>query len=353
MATEVTTAPAPTAVSVADTTVISGGMDREAITPAQFMAELEAAGAVPGPNAAAGEGPEASAAEAAAAKPAEVAKVDDNVNGDKVDGEKPAAEVEAKVDDKPPEPKADDSAEVKAARKIYQAAARKEAAALRTAQENKRLQGTIDQLTKLRAEDPLALLQALGFGKGAESDPVKDLLKGIVSKGEKPTPTADERVEALEKRLAEEKATNDARAQAENVRVYQLQVAEQVKAAGDRFDLVNAFEAHDQVWEVMSEYFGKHGVAPDPLVAAQQVENYLAAKVGKSTKFKAPGPAAQAAKPGTASTGSKPASNATGKSETLTNTGSGTLEADDLPMDDHDARAKAAAKALGLAFIRN
>lgn len=336
-----------------NTESITGSVEREAITPAQFLAELEAAGGGVGTEGA--EKP----AETVEAKPAEgeAAKPDAEASTETVEA-KPGETAEAKpAAEEPAAAKPEDSDEVRKARKIYTAAAKKEAASLRVAQENKALKGQIEQLAKLRDEDPLGFLQATGFGKGAESDAVKDLLGRIVSKGEKPAPTADERIAALEAQIAEEKSA--AKKTSEEATVAQLRgaVAARVKQEGERFDLVNAFEAHGEVCEVMEQYHAQHGVALDPLVAAEHVEKHLAAKVGKSTKFKA-SPAtspAQAAKPANTSNGNKPTSNATGKSETLTNadTGRTTDPAEEFPFDDHDARAKAVAKSLNMGFVRN
>lgn len=340
---------------------VTSTLERQAITPEQFLAELEAAG-----HKTTEEVTEASKtdAEKVEAKPAEgektEAKTEDgekktetDPNGDKPDGEK----VEAKAEDEKPADGAEAKAEsddVKAARKIYAAAARKEAAQLKVAQENKQLRETIETLTKLRDGDELGLLQSLGFGQGAEKDPVKDLLGRIVRRGEKPTPTADDRIAALEKELADSKANNMKAAEAAVITRRQNEITDQIKAGGEKFDLVNALEDYEQVFEVMQESYRVHGVAMDPLVAAAQVEKFHESRIGKSKKFsKAPAAAPKAA--ATTSNGSKPASDAKGKSETLTNTGSGGADkpADEFPMDDHTARAKAVAKSLGLEYVHN
>lgn len=338
----------PAAATATET--ITGTIERENISPAQFLAEMEAAGVkttVEDPP-----------AEGAAAKPGDVeTKTDDKTvdpNGDKPDAEVKPAEVEAKADEPPPEAKPGDSDAVKAARKIYAAAGRKEAAALKLEQENKSLKATLADLAKLRDEDPIAFLQAVGMGQGAEKDPVKDLLRRVVEKGEKPAPTIEEKFEALQKQLAEEKTQNTKRSEEAVIAASKARIASEVKAAGDKFDLVNAFEDYDGVTDVMEAYFEAHGVACGTEHAAAAREKFHQDRLAKSTKFKAAGPAALAAKPATTSTGNKPASTAMGKSETLTNTESGSKDlGDELPMDDHDARARAAAKELGLAFIRN
>jgi hypothetical protein len=339
------------------TEAITGSVEREAITPEQFMAEMEAQG-LAGPkitdDAAKGDEAKTPEGEAAKAETAETAAAEAKAEA----GADATADTAAKAEDeKPAETKPTDSDEVRKARKIYTAAAKKEAAALRLAQENKTLRGQIEQLVKLRDEDPLGLLQALNFGKGAEADPVKDLLGRIVAKGEKPALTAEERIAALEAQIADEKAATKRSQEEQTVIQLKAAVAARVKQEGERFDLVNAFDAHEEVCEVMEAYHAQHGVPLDPLVAAEHVEKHLAAKVGRSTKFKAPpaAPAAQAAKPATTSNGNKPTSNATGKSETLTNADSGRTSdpAEDFPFDDHDARAKAVAKSLNLGFVRN
>lgn len=338
------------------TTTMTGVMDADPITPAQFLAELEAAGTKTGDDAPVGDKPPAEGekpdAPVEGEKPAEV-----DPNGDKPDAAKVEAKPEEKVEERPPEAKPTDSDEVKKARKIYSAAARKEAAALKLEQENKSLKGTLEQLAKLRDEDALAFLESVGFGKGAEKDPVKDLLARIVAKGEsKPELTAEERVAALEKRLADEKVERDKRDSDAVTVAAKARIAAEVKAAGDKYDLVNAFEDYEGVTDVMEAYYEAHGVACGTEFAAAAREKYHQDRLAKSTKFKAPAgaPAALAAKPATTSTGTKPASTAMGKSETLTNTDSGSkVPEDDLPFDDHDARAKAAARGLGLGFTRN
>lgn len=345
--------PAGTAVAITST------IERDSISPAQFMAEMEAAGLAggkPAGEAAADPAVAAKAGETAVAKPAEGETPAVDVNGDKPDAPVEAKPEDKPADEKPVEAKADDSAEVKAARKIYAAAARKEAQALRLSQENKTLKGQLESLAKLRDEDPYRFLQEVGFGKGGEPDAIKDLLGRVVAKGEKAAPpTAEERIAALEAERVTERAEYTKRSEAQVLAAAKQGVVDAVKAAGDKYDLVNAFEDYEGVTDVMESYYEQHGVPCGVEAAAAAREAYHAAKLAKSTKFKAPaGAPAKADKPAPTSTGNKPASNAMGKSETLTNTESGSKELEDeLPMEDHDARAKAVAKALGLAFIRN
>lgn len=292
------------------------------------------------------------------AKPAEV-----DPNAKPLTDEEKAAKLKADEEAaaalaaKPPE--ATDTPEIKKARSIFAAAARKEASALAAQRATKALEAEVTSLKATLAkahEDPLSVLQALGFGNGAEKDPVKDLLRKVVAQGEPKVQTADERVAALEAKLAERDTKAQQEAESAAITNAQAQVTSIVRAAGEKFDLVNAFDAHDMVWDTMVEYHATHGTPCTPQQAAEYVEKTIAAKLGKSTKFKAPAgaPAAKAAdKPATPSTGPKATSTATARSETLTNTELGTTqEPEELPMD-HRARARAVSKELGIPYAGN
>lgn len=333
---------------MADTAATEGAPATTETTSAEFarpdgdsvLAELQAAEAAEAAKPAAeGETPDVDA---------DAAPLTDEQKATKAKTDEEAA---AALAAKPPGPA--ETADVKKARSIFAAAARKEAAARSANRANKALQ---DEVTSLKAtlakahEDPLSVLQALGFGQGAEKDPVKDLLRKVVAQGEPKVQTAEERVAALEAKLAERETKNQAEAEAAAISNAQAQVAAIVKGEGDKFDLVNAFDAHDMVWETMVEYHTKHGTPCTPQQAAEFVEKTIAAKLGKSTRFKAPAgaPIAKATdKPANSSTGNKPTSNATGRSETLTNVETGTTtKPEDLPMD-HSDRFAAVAKEMG------
>lgn len=338
-------APAPTA--------LAGDTD----TRYDLTAEDIAAGANAKPEVTA-EGDDADKTPTTEVKPAEGEAAKPKEGEEPAVETKPEDKADAKADEVPAE-KADETPDVKAARKIYTAAARREAEALRAERANKALAVKVERLEKVLStadEDPLSVLQALGFGKGTEKDPVKDLLQKVVAKGEKPAPTPEERIAQLEERIAAKEARTEEQKQLDLVERHQGFVTTAVKAAGDKFDLVNAFDAHDQVWAVMVEYHAKHGVALDPLVAADAVEKHLQARISKSTKFKAPAgaPAAAAAvaKPATTSTGKPPTSAATGKSETLTNTEPGQvpITAAELP-NEHGDRFAAVAREFGFGAI--
>jgi hypothetical protein len=269
------------------------------------------------------ETPEIEAAEAAGE---DAAVSDETTEASPEDGESAEAgeDAEAKSEDEDePAPHAEESPEVAQARRMVAAASRKERKALdalKTARQYEEKARAFDEFISELRTNPLAAFQKAGFDTEAA-------LKLIAE-----APDPNDRVGQLERQLK--------RQEQERVQTEQIARIESAKAGvtnaiktDERFDLVNAHEAYDEVWGVMLAYHQEHGVALDPAIAAAQVESVLEAKITRSKKFsraeKAP---SKDTKP-TATKGS--ASAAKPKTTTLTNTGSGRApkSANDLPVD--------------------
>ncbi len=168
-----------------------------------------------------------------------------------------------------------------------------------------------------------------------------------MSAGEAKSPTADDRVAAIEKRLKDDQDARSAAEKAATVTAAKAQIAEEIKAAGDTYELINATGNHDLVWEAMQAYFDEHGSAPAPADVAAAVEKHLEEelleKAAKSKKFQA---RVGAIRTTTASKGAAPHQQSTG-AVTLTNTDTPEVPSsdDDFPANPRE-REKAVLRSL-------
>lgn len=121
---------------------------------------------------------------------------------------------------------------------------------------------------------------AAADGKPLEPD-VKDDIKAMQAKLDK--------MEA--DKLAKEKADTE-RAEAAAITNYKSQIESYVKADPDTYELINAYGAFDDIYDVIEEYYTANGemIDPDPTInvqkAAEQVENYLFDYVNKGRTAK-------------------------------------------------------------------
>ena len=134
------------------------------------------------------------------------------------------------------------------------------------------------------AADPAKALHARG-GK----ELIDKLLDGIVAMEKSPA----------EKRLDEFERAQKAREQAETQRQQETQVnqwrqtvADHVTQASEKYDLVNTLGQHAAVIEMIVQRHAATGQVLDTDVAAQALEETLAAHLAKSKKFGPRGPAA-------------------------------------------------------------
>src|SRR5206468_36520 len=90
-------------------------------------------------------------------------------------------------------------------------------------------------------------------------------------------PKPEDRITALERRQQEAELVR----QEQHVALAKARIVDTVKAAADRFPRINRSASHDMVTDLMIEYHGQHGVPLDPMVAATNVEKYLAQLAGE------------------------------------------------------------------------
>lgn len=174
------------------------------------------------------------------------------------------------------------------ARAILAAAARKEAESARRAEEIR-----AEALKTLR-ENPAKALADAGLT-------LEQLLAAVEGTPAEPKP--DDRIAALEKRLADLTAADAARKDADEAARLTTQIHAEIKAAG-KYPLIDRGGAYALVTELMVEHWQRHCVdakgaplpgahALDRHVAAREVETYLGSLVTSA----APAGVAAAAKP--------------------------------------------------------
>lgn len=109
----------------------------------------------------------------------------------------------------------------------------------------------------------------------------------------KPTITTEDKVEELYKKLAEKERLEkereeQARKQQEEQAISQFKsnIKEHVKADTDKFEMINLYEAFDEVYDTIEAYFEETGEMLDVDRAAQEVENQLFEEAQKIKKAK-------------------------------------------------------------------
>lgn len=152
--------------------------------------------------------------------------------------------------------------------------------------------------TRLLAEPDVVIAELLNM-PGQRAQAMGRFLDAHIARGgsaEAAEPTEADRIAALEKTVRD----RDAELQrAEYNRVVdgnKVKVRDAITAAGAKFDLINASDAHDQVWDAMVAYYGKHkaeidkrGITLNPLDFAEVLEREMEAaedaRLSRSTKF--------------------------------------------------------------------
>lgn len=201
-----------------------------------------------------------------------------------VEGEKPP-ELEAKPDDKPPVPETPEAKKLQDGfkalakdRKRIQAREQEATAAIERSKAFETKATHFDAVVKRIHEDPHGLLMEAG-GDAL----VNKLLEQVGASAKSP---AEIEIAKLRAERDAERAQAAADKQAARVAEWQRQVIAEVEKAGDKFDLVNSLGHHDAVIETIVQYHQKYNGAVLPVeVAAQAVEQRLAAGLGKSKKF--------------------------------------------------------------------
>jgi hypothetical protein len=146
---------------------------------------------------------------------------------------------------------------------------------------------------KAKEDAVAALAELLGIDEEAA---VSMVLDRAINGGTKKPETADERVAKLEKQIADDKADN-ARKQREAEQVRAVEgtraiVRQTIEAEPDRFDLLIAHDAFDDVYGEMAKYYSKHrdeietkGIRLDVRQFADAAEKQLEAALSRSKKF--------------------------------------------------------------------
>ena len=196
-----------------------------------------------------------------------------------------APKEEPKVETKP-EPK-EKIAPKLASVKARERAAQEKAAALE--QKEREIQERAEKFEKVR-NDPKAALEALGVT-------FEQLTEAIINEKplqeENPLDKAHKRIDSLEAQIKQEKEEEARQKEAlEQAKIdaarddYKVQINELVQSTSDKYELIQANEAQDLVFEVAAEYWAKHQEIITPQQAADLVEDYLWKKTERLLELK-------------------------------------------------------------------
>jgi len=194
---------------------------------------------------------------------------------------------------------------------------RKEASALKHEQENKQLKGTIRRADEARNEDPLALLRRWASAT-APRGPVKDLLRGVVARARRrprrpPTSASPRSRRSSPPKEKEQSEQGPARPRA----ALPYRRRRPGEGAGESSTSSTAFEATTRFGRQWPSTTPPTAVAPRPARRRRARREALAAKVGAPpSSRRPPGRLPQAAEAGHDQQRKPPTSAATGKSET-------------------------------------
>jgi hypothetical protein len=160
--------------------------------------------------------------------------------------------------------------------------------------------GTYKEFTQQLASGDPAALARIGFSS------VREFIDRVIAfGGEKPAPTAEERVAALEKERQEERAAT-ARARVEETKAA---VFKALEGKPDKYAWTLTKQGRAEVWQGIESYYAEHGVCPDVAVwaIADAIEAEMEADNAPVAQKKFTGqrqPANNGTDPGTARPGS-------------------------------------------------
>ena len=191
--------------------------------------------------------------------------------------------------------------------------------------------GFVERLQK----GDVTALREIGIGS------VKEFLDRAANFGEEKPPTAESRIEQLERERREEREAAAKRDQQAAVENSQRLVFAHVDADKARWKLTGTSIGHEQLWDALGEYYQLHGDVPDAVVPiiADAVEKHLRAELGIDSGQRQP-----------AKNGASPSQPAAGggrnSGKTVTNKGASGAPTEKRYSDDDDERRKQIAEEL-------
>lgn len=269
-------------------------------------------------------------------------EVDETTEGAPVEGEPPAeGAADPDIEPAPELPAAAADLDEETLRSAAFKFANKTMAAVRRAEkrvetvktENTTLKGHLQTyagfVDRLQKGDPTALRE-IGFGT------VSEFLDAVTNFGEVKTPTAETRLEALERQLKEREEAAARTGHEAVVAESQRLVFAHVDGDKSRWKYTATAIGHEQLWDALGEYFAIHGEVPDAVVPilADATEKHLRAQFGDTNSGQR-----QPVKPG-ASPPQQAASGRRNSGQTLTNRGSSGAPAPKRYSDDPDERSR-------------
>lgn len=181
-----------------------------------------------------------------------------------------------------------------------------------------------DDVRRRIHEDPVGLLREAGG---------EELINKVLDHlGQATLSPAEQEVQKLRKELDADKARIKQQQDQQLINDHKRSIAEEVSKAGETYDLVNSLGEHEAVYDVILGYHSKYGTVLPVAVAAQDIEDGLQARLGKSKKFGARG----AVTPAQASNGNPPPKKKS--NTTLSSVAAGAVPQgdDDGPMSESD-----------------
>lgn len=155
-----------------------------------------------------------------------------------------------------------------------------------------------DQMQARFHREPVSVIAELMGMRDQPQVAVSKFLDAYIANGATgPTePTDGDRLAAVEKQLADERAARANEHVTQVIDGNKRQVRAAIEKEGERFDLINAGEEWDGVWDQMVAYYAKHkdeiearGIALDPLAFAERYEKALEEaedrRLSRSKKF--------------------------------------------------------------------
>lgn len=193
------------------------------------------------------------------------------------------------------------------------------------------------------SKNPIKALQALGMS-------YQDATEYMLNEGQ---PTTEQKLKMIEERLsakeAEElkKAEESKKSEIEkNIGHFKRQIRDEALAQAEKYELIVAHEAYEEVFNVIEEYYNEHEVLPNLQDAFEHVESYLEEQARKLLSLKKLSPKSEAKEDllNKRAPDTKPAATQPSVASTLTNSAvSSARPTDSQFLSDDESKRRAAA----------
>lgn len=148
--------------------------------------------------------------------------------------------------------------------------------------------GSVDEFLEYKDKNPLDAIGKLGLD-------FEKLTEYALSSDEDPVKKLEKKLSDWEQRMEEDKKRREIEDNERKINGYKAQIKAQIEADADQFDMINATENFDLVYDVIAKHFEKthqekgQGEVLSIAEAAKKVENYLEkefeSRIMRSKKF--------------------------------------------------------------------